>query len=228
MSNDTGEATTRRRYDARSRRERAVEERRATRTQVLAAARRLFLADGYPATKMTDIAREAGVALASVYRSGESKADLVSALIADEGTIDPEGRREVPHFPQVAAEPDPIKQVELIADLISEALEKVAPLFSLLRDAAALNERAGQVLQAEMEHRAVSLRVAVSLLPQDLLRYGPAEAADTLWVLCDPHSYMVLRTDRQWSASQYRDWLRRTLRLQLLKDPPLTKEGRSL
>lgn len=219
MSNTANENATRRRYDARSRRERAIVERQATRAQVLAAARRLFLAQGYTATKMIDIAKEAGVALASVYRAGSSKADLVGALIVDESTVDPGGRRETPQFPQVAAETDPVKQVEVIADLAADVLERVAPLFDVLRDAAAVNDRAGQILQAEREHRAASFRVAVALLPQDRLRHGADEAADTLWMLCDPHNYLMLRTSRQWSAHRYRDWLRHTLPLQVLRDP---------
>src|SRR5437588_10112945 len=67
--------TTKGSYDATRRRERAEEERRATRLRVVEAARRLFLARGYVATTVADIAKEAGVALQSVYNAGRSKAD---------------------------------------------------------------------------------------------------------------------------------------------------------
>src|SRR5262249_18350270 len=64
-------------YDARRRRQRAEQERRATRLRVIEAAHALFLDRGYVATTMADIAREAGVALQSVYKVGHSKADLL-------------------------------------------------------------------------------------------------------------------------------------------------------
>jgi len=73
---------TKRPYDARRRRERAEEERGATRRRVVEAARHLFLTRGYVATTVADIASEAGVALQSVYKAGQSKADLLH-LVAD-------------------------------------------------------------------------------------------------------------------------------------------------
>src|SRR3954451_8997101 len=68
---------SKRSYDATRRRERAEAERAATRRRVVDAAGQLFLTRGYVATTMTEIAREAGVALQSVYAAGQSKADLL-------------------------------------------------------------------------------------------------------------------------------------------------------
>src|SRR5262245_36196838 len=73
--------TDKRGYDARRRRERAETERRATRRRVLDAAARLFVAKGYTATTIADIAREAGVAVQSVYKAGQSKAELLQAVV---------------------------------------------------------------------------------------------------------------------------------------------------
>src|SRR3974390_2602982 len=74
-------STPKRPYDARRRRERAEEERRATQLRVVEAARRLFLARGYLATTMADGPREAGVALQSVYKAAQSKADLLHLIV---------------------------------------------------------------------------------------------------------------------------------------------------
>src|SRR3954465_3405788 len=73
--------STKRPYDARRRRERAEQEREATRQRVVVAARDLFLERGYVATTMNDIAKGAGVALQSVYSAGRSKADLLHLVI---------------------------------------------------------------------------------------------------------------------------------------------------
>ena len=105
--------TTKRPYDARRRRERAEEERRATQLRVAEAARRLFLSKGYVATTMAEIAKEAGVALQSVYSAGQSKADLLHlvtdlAVAGDEQDV---MLLERPDFAAVAGESDPQRQV---------------------------------------------------------------------------------------------------------------------
>lgn len=209
-------------YDARSRRGRAEQERADTRDRVLAAARQRFLADGYAATKMVDIADEAGVAIASVYRSARSKAELIE-MVLQRATVgdDPEQQRGSstparPAYPPIAAEPDPQQQVRMIADRIAGALDRVAPLWAVLRDAAGVDATAAAAMTAALQRRAASLEVAVGLLPEPRLRVSPADSVDTLWALSSPETYMMLRSVRGWSHTRYRDWLRRTLLIQLL------------
>src|SRR6476646_4300185 len=66
----------RRAYHSPRRREQAA----ATRAAILAAAQRLFERQGYAATTMAAIAREAGVALKTVYLAFETKAGVLRAL----------------------------------------------------------------------------------------------------------------------------------------------------
>ena len=63
-------------YNSPRRREQAA----ATRTQILAAAQRLFERDGYPATSMAAVAAEAGVSLKTVYVVFETKSGLLRAV----------------------------------------------------------------------------------------------------------------------------------------------------
>ena len=217
------EPSTQRSYDAHSRRERASQERRDTRERVIAAARRQFLANGYAATKMVDIAEDAGVAIASVYRAGRSKAELIE-MILEQDTVGDEpmskpptfAALERPEFPLIAAEPNPQQQVLMIADRIAGVLGRVAPLWTVLRDAASVDPRAAATMHAIHEHRAASFEVAVGMLPQHRLREGPAESVDTLWALSSPETYLMLRSVRGWTHRRYQDWLRRTLLVQLL------------
>src|SRR3954465_6236290 len=99
---------TKRPYDARRRRERAEEERQATRRRVVEAARALFLTRGYVATTMADIARDAGVALQSVYTAGQSKAELLHLVVdlAVAGDDQDVMLVERPTFAAVGDEPD--------------------------------------------------------------------------------------------------------------------------
>src|SRR3954468_12807436 len=104
-------------YDASRRRERADQERSATRLRVVRAAHDLFLTRGYVATTMADVAREAGVALQSVYKAGQSKADLLHLVtdLAVAGDDDDVMLVDRPQFAAVAAAPTAEKQVEALA-----------------------------------------------------------------------------------------------------------------
>src|SRR5262245_53944821 len=110
--------TGKRGYDARRRRERADEERRATRRRVLDAATRLFVAKGYTATTVADIARGAGVAVQSVYKAGQSKAELLHAVVdlAVAGDDDDIKITDRATFAAISDEPDPRRQVQMWAD----------------------------------------------------------------------------------------------------------------
>ena len=133
-------AAERRGYDARRRRERAEEERRATRRRVLDAAARLFAAQGYTATTIADIAREAGVAVQSVYKAGQSKAELLHAVVdlavaGDDEDIMIADRAE---FAAIDDETDTRRQVHRFADLIASIQERSAPVQAAYRQAAAV------------------------------------------------------------------------------------------
>ena len=55
--------------------------------RILDAARRLFLTNGYPATSMGMIAREAGVVRATVYNNFADKQAILGVLIAIWGIV---------------------------------------------------------------------------------------------------------------------------------------------
>ena len=174
---------------------------------------------------MVDIAAEAGVALASVYRAGRSKAELIEMILerANAGG-DPEGAPgQPPTFaalaPQIAAEPDPQQQVRMMAIRIADALDRIGPLWTVLRDAAGVDARAAATMHATVERRAAAFPAAVGLLPAQRLRTSPSESVDTLWALSSPEMYLMLRTVRGWSPRRHRDWLIRTLQVQLLAPP---------
>ncbi|WP_187271896.1 TetR/AcrR family transcriptional regulator [Aeromicrobium terrae] len=213
-------------YDATRRRERASQQRSETRDRVLAAAEERFLADGYAGTRMTEIAATAGVSLATVYAAGRSKGELIQQVIqrATAGVPSDDPLEEPPEFDaagrpalrHIAAENEPERQVELIADRISGVLERISPLWAVLRDAASVDETAATSLENSLKRRLVSLRAAIGMIPGERLRGDLREATDTLWALSSPEIYLMLRTSRRWSHARYRAWLRETLRVQLL------------
>src|ERR1700760_1697331 len=102
-----------RRYDSSRRREQAA----ATRLQILEAAQRLFERDGYAATTMAAIAREAGVASKTVYLAFETKSGVLRALwnLRLRGDLDPAAVGERDWYREVLDEPDRERRLRLNA-----------------------------------------------------------------------------------------------------------------
>lgn len=210
--------TTKRPYNARRRRQRAEAERGATQLRVVKAARKLFLAKGYVATTMTEIAKEAGVALQSVYSAGQSKADLLH-LVTDLAVAGDEQEvmlLERPGFAAVAGEPDPKRQVEMIAALIAATMERLAPVWVAYREAAAVDSKAAANLLAAHQRRHETFAGMIAMLPEERLRRPPEEAVDSAWAIGSIDVFLLLRSIQGWDASRYAEWIRQTLIDQLL------------
>jgi len=210
--------TAKRPYDARRRRERAVEERQATQLRVVEAARGLFLAKGYVATTMAEIAREAGVALQSVYSAGQSKADLLHLVIdlAVAGDDQEVKLLERPSFAAVADESSPERQVEMIAALIAATMERLAQVWVAYREAAAVDTKAAANLVAAHHRRHETFAGLIGMLPEDRLRGSVEEATDSTWAIGSIDVFLLLRSIQGWDAAHYAKWLGRTLVDQLL------------
>lgn len=209
---------TKRPYDARRRRERAEEERRATRLRVVEAARRLFLERGYVATTMADIAGEAGVALQSVYNAGQSKSDLLHLVtdLAVAGDDQDVLLVERPSIAAVVSEPSAERQVELIAAVIAGTMERLAPVWVAYREAAAVDTKAAENLVAAHRRRHETFAAIIGHVPEQRLRRSHEESTDTAWAIGSIDVFLLLRSIRGWDAAEYAGWLRRTLVDQLL------------
>ncbi len=208
-------------YDARRRRERAAEERQATRRRVVEAARELFLSRGYVATTMADIAREAGVALQSVYTAGQSKADLLHLItdLAVAGDDQEVMLVDRPEFAAVAAESDPERQVQMLASLIATTMERLAPVWIAYREAAAVDAKAASNLVAAHRRRRETFGTMISMVPDQRLRRPHERSADTMWAIGSIDVFLLLRTVLEWDATQYAEWLSDTLVDQLVTPP---------
>lgn len=209
---------TKRPYDARRRRERAEEERRATRQRVVEAARNLFLARGYVATTMGDIAQEAGVALQSVYNVGQSKADLLHLVtdLAVSGDEQEVMLLDRPDFAAISVESSVERQVQMIAALIAATMERLAPVWVAYREAAAVDARAAANLIAAHRRRHDTFAGMIRMLPEERLREPPEESTATAWAIGSIDVFLLLRSVLEWDPARYSEWLRRTLVNQLV------------
>ena len=215
-------------YNAQKRRERAEEERRDTRTRVIEAATRLFEVKGYRGTTMADIAREAGVAMQSVYTAGRSKADLLNAAVGRAVAGDD---REVfvhdrPGFAALATEPNLVRRVHGMAALICEIQQRSEPMQVAQREAAASDPSMMVSLDTAHRLRLETFRAVIGLLPADQLRSTPDACADTMWAVASAEVFLLFRRVRGWSWSEIQAWLGPILvDLLLVPQPPDVNEG---
>ncbi len=209
-----------RRYDSPRRREQAA----ATRLEILDAAERLFVRDGYAATTMAAIAREARVALKTVYVAFETKSGLLRTLWNHRlraGQEDvPVGQLEI--YRAVLDEPDPERQLRLNARNSRAGKERVGALADVIRqaapgdpDIAALWERIGT------EYHANQRVIVASLADKRALRdeLDIEQGADILWTINHPTVWQLLVRERGWTPDQYERWAGDLARAQLLGPP---------
>jgi AcrR family transcriptional regulator len=214
------DGTARRQYDATRRRQRADAERRATRTRVLEAASTLFVANGYTGTTMAAIAKEANVAMQSVYSAGRSKADLLheAVQLAVAGDDQPVMVHERPIVARIADEPDPVHQARLIAAAIIDVHRRSAPIQRAQIEAAAVDPTVRQRAEDAHRGRLATLTEAVAMIPSDRLRHSVEQCTDALWALASPETFDLLQRVRGWDWDTIRAWLERSTIDLLLKN----------
>jgi hypothetical protein len=101
-------------------------------------------------------------------------------------------------------------------------LQRISPVYALLRDAAAAHDTLREHLAAEIERRRDFQPALVGLVPASgPVRAGrtPDQAADTYSALASPELYGLLTIHHGWTPDQYEAWLAGSLELFLLPKP---------
>jgi AcrR family transcriptional regulator len=199
-----------RRYDSTRRREQAQRNRQA----MLAAARQRFLAQGYAATTIAEIARDAAVSVETVYKAFTNKAGVLKALfdvsVAGDDEPIPMVQRDV--IQQVADEPDAARKLEMYAEHLAAIMPRSAPIQLLARDGAASSPDAAEVWQQTRQETLTGMTMfASSLAATGRLRVSAREARDVLWTYHAPELYELLVLERGWSAGRYGKFIARAL-----------------
>lgn len=199
---------TKRRYNSTRRKAQA----RETRRQIVEAARKLFTVYGYTGATIESIAQEAGVAPETIYAVFGNKRAILARLI--DISVGGDDERipllERPGPQTVLQEQDPYQQLHLFAQDISTILERVTPVFEIMRLAAKTEPDIAGLLQNLLSERLRNMEAFV----QSLAKHGSLrdrltamQAAETVWVLTSPELFGLLIVDRGWSLEQYRQWL---------------------
>jgi AcrR family transcriptional regulator len=186
----------------------------ATRRAVLDAARDLFIARGYGATTVEQIAERAGVSKPTVFSAVGNKQMLLHAVrdIAIAGDDEPVPVAKRPAADHIREEPDLQRAIALLARHLTTVASRYAVIYDVLRAAAANGEEElRQLWAAEEEQRLTGARFWIEILRAKgaALRPGTEArtAVDTLWLLMAPDHYNRLVLQRNWSRQKYQRWL---------------------
>jgi AcrR family transcriptional regulator len=196
---------------------------RATRQEVLRAARKLFLERGYPATTMEAIAEESDTPIATVYRLFRSKRAILSAVldVAFGGDDEPIAFGDRPVVWAALAQADAGTLIDAFARIGRELQERAGPIQHVLAGAAAVDPEAAEQLAITRQQRLTGQsRVAAELARRQALGPGlsEADAADLIYVFMSPEVHRILTAERGWTPKRYEAWLATTLRRALLPD----------
>jgi AcrR family transcriptional regulator len=201
-----------------TRRDIAAEE---TQRAVVEAAARLFTEYGYHATSIGRIASEAGVAVQTIYNSVGSKRDILSRVL-DFAAAGGRAPLPVPQFMREEAErePDPRRIIGQLVEFWRGALPRTAPVFRVIREAAAGDPETAALEQARAEQRLRNYSHAARLLAdRGALRKGLGidQAAATIFAIGHPETYRSLVLDGDWDDDRWAGWARAALEAVLLE-----------
>jgi AcrR family transcriptional regulator len=207
-----------RKYDSKRRQEQA----RKTQSQILGSALKLFSDYGYAGATIEAIAKEAGVAPITVYSIFGNKRSILERLIdisvgGDDEPI-PLLQRPAPQL--VFKEKDQVSQIHNFSVDIANILERVAPIFAIMRVAAKTEPEIAELLESILKARLDNLGIFVQHVSANgSLREGldEAHAAETIWTIASPEVFHLLTIDRGWSKEQFSEWLSDTLTRVLLE-----------
>jgi AcrR family transcriptional regulator len=196
-----------RRYESPRRREQAE----ATRREILDAAERLFLSDGYAVTTMAAIAQEARVSLRTVYVAFETKAGVLRALWNQRLRSDQPGVPMTEHPDVLAAldEADPERSLRMNARNSRLGKERIGHLAVLIRTAAPIDPDIAELRdRIDHEYRELQRRLVERLHRRRALKKGLGvdRATDILWVINHPDTWR-LYMDRGWTGDEYEGWV---------------------
>ncbi|MFC5819110.1 TetR/AcrR family transcriptional regulator [Nonomuraea harbinensis] len=215
------EPRKRRSYSSSLRREHA----QATRLRIATAARELMVGKGYADTTMAQVARDAGVAVQTLYTSCPGGKPALAKLVYDitlagDALAVPQSDR--PGVRAIIEEPDPARKLARYAAMATSILRRVTPVHRVLRAAAAAapsDTGLRDVLAGIERERLTGSRGpaehlhALGALRPDL---DPGRAAAQIYVLTSTENFEKLTEVCGWSEAEYEDWLATVLAAALL------------
>jgi AcrR family transcriptional regulator len=194
-----------------------------TKTRVLEAAQTLFVRHGIDRVTIAQIAKKGDVAVSTVYALYESKEGILRALLRASLF----GHRFQAAFAQLEGVNDPIRLIELTAQVARAIYEGESSELGLMRGASAFSpalrklEQEFETVRFDMQQE--RLRI---LFAQSKQRRGLTfdEARRVLWMYTSRDVYRMLVHEGGWTPGRYQEWLCDTL-MEALVSPAVIGAG---
>lgn len=192
-----------------------AERTRLRRANILAAASDLFVRDGYLQTTMADIAREAGVAVQTLYLSFRSKAAVLNAAfdVTLAGDDDPRPVLERPWHDRLCGQPDGRRALDVFIEEAANVISRLYSLYDVVR-AAAADPEVAELLERNKRQRFESFEQVMS---EVAAKPGFAEdlsvrrAAQVLYAALSEETYGLLVVEQGWDVTDWSQWVSRTV-----------------
>ncbi len=204
------------------RKPRRGEQARATRRRIVEAGLELFLRQGYAATRLEEIADQAGVAVQTVYfHFGNKRTVLKEGVdLLAAGDDESVAVLDRPWMDRVRDEPDARKALAIWMANGRVIFTRVGPIMRIVRDAAGADPDMAAQWEVNQRQRLTAMRVIAELLAaKQGLRDGPPvqDATDIIFALCSIEVFLLLTADRGWTPERWERWMIDTLTATLLR-----------
>ena len=180
-----------------------------TKRAVVQAAHDLFVANGWAATGMREVAATAGVAIETVYSHFSSKRGLLRAVVdavavGDDAPVPLAQRPEFLAMGQGSRE----ARIRAAAQLTAAVELRTAAVAKLLREGATADDDIAEMLRALRRRQRNDVAAGLGLI----LGRPPTEAErDGVWAIVSHEVCFLLVEECGWTAQQYEAWIETTL-----------------
>jgi AcrR family transcriptional regulator len=206
---------------------------RETRRRIAAAARELFVEQGYGATSLQEVAERAGVAVQTIYFVFGNKRTLLKEVVDTTiaGDDEPIPVMHRPWFLEALDATRAEDQLRRHVHGTRQILDRVAPITKVVETAIATDPEVAALWPHGGDSRSTPLSPLTTWPPRYLGHLTAAQAlvtkpgaragvtaeraADLLYGLLSPALYLIFVRDRAWSPEEWEDWMYETLCSQL-------------
>ena len=192
----------------------------ATRRAIIAAAGVVCRAGGWPGATIAAIAKEAGVSKETIHAVFGTKVavigEMVKANVAEAAPGEHFLDQDRPKA--ISATVDPDRRIELWAAYLTEIMQRVSPLMSVVRAGAEAEPEMAELYRALHQGRRANLsRVAQSILGEggSKTALSVESVTEILWQLASPEMFILLTGVGGYSTERYTEWLAGMLKVAL-------------
>lgn len=176
---------------------------------VVVAAHALFVANGWAATGMREVAASAGVALETVYSHFSSKRGLLRAVVdaaaaGDDAPVPLAQRHEFLAMGRGRR----AARIRAAAHLATAIQLRTAPVAKVLREGAPADDEIAEMLRALRERQRQDVATALELI---MGRPPTATERDGVWAVVSHEVCLLLVEESGWTPEQYEAWVESTL-----------------